>query len=585
MYIRYVRKIAGASIPTGNILSVSDSLGLTLVNSGAAVPVTPKLGQMIIDPANGDSFTYTTTPKNSIQRARQKPIVALIGHSFAANHTNKAPIVSISRTGGIVTFTTDISIAASVGELYRISGCGYAYDNYFAKLTAANNGTKTYSYVVSDLGIESAKTPNNGYVTNLGSGGIGGGYNSAAWLAHANVFLNNAFLLPRSYIFPKNGGGFIKADANDPGFEEQCRRLSLFDVKPSIVVVDLGINDLGSHTIQAVIDAVDDGLKILNTWTKDIIFIMPRPSNQGSTVNRKAAEFTTRMLAKSVSGDFYVLNTRDRLSDRASTVGAMISGYAIDGLHINAAGAIQDGYAFAQQFGFLFPQSNTGMYCQTDAFDSSNNHYGDITGGGIFTAAGSVVTLDGTLKAVGNCFATVSGAGTSTATAQLLARTDTYADGTVIPGFELVIKFSAGSGSKAVVVTFGPSGSGNYSLLGPDSGNNTYAHGDELIASMEYSFDPASLGAGNLSPVVLELNEGGSGGQQITSSFADGTAITTTPVKGGVIGLPVLKVQNNSAYITCKATFKVSGTFDTTPTFRIKWASVAKNIAENPIPF
>lgn len=548
----------------------SASDGSVAVSSGATSPIT----------------------LSSRSGGKQNPIVALIGHSYVVRHTQKKRIASIQRSAGTVTMTTYGSLNGSAtGYVYKIDGCGAPYDNNYARLTSVDNTNFIYTWTISDVTTGAPLVPTTGYAFDLGSGGgSSGGWGSSAWLCYANAVLGNVFDMPRGYMFGHDGGGFVSLPGapGDPGFLLECQRLAAKSPTPDVVVVDLGINDFSQgQTLTAVMTAITAGMAVLNTFTRNVIFTMPRGFNGTAAVGQQVAKFVQEMERGAAAGLWYTFNSRRRTMNQASASGAMIAGMTDDGIHLNPNGSIQDGYQFAQDFAFIFPAYAEAIIGQTDLYNSTNNTEGDLTGAGMFTAVAGPITLNSTPAAIGGVYASVTGAGTSIVTAEIKARVDTYPDNSVVPGFELVITFAAGAGARNVLLTFGPNGASGYSQLGPGGGSSTYyAAGDEIYAQMEAYVDPASIGTATDVFPTLTFFEA-STFSQFSRAFNDGLFAVTKPVGGRtVIAAPMIKTAaislgapSDSAYFGLQANLFVNGTVNLSTIYRIRSAFVRKNIS------
>jgi hypothetical protein len=262
----------------------------------------------------------------------------------------------------------------------------------------------------------------------------------------------------------------------------------------------------------------------------------------------------------------------------------MLGTLTSDGIHLSTNGAMQDAYDFVDKFSWMFPKSAyTTLSSKTDGYNSTYNPNGDLVGLMPLSATAGLITLTASFQTIGPFQVKTFGAGSSTATAQISARTDTFPDGSVVPGNELVITFSAGTGSVTAVVVYGTFASG-ISLAGPGQGGTTYTAGTKLFGTAEYGIDLASLSGVPTAPNCYLTESAPAVGQSATM-FTDANTVTSLRASAGIITTPILTTQTGSYNMTWVCQLGVTGTVSTTPTFRIRNMGIMPNTGLYPRVF
>lgn len=529
------------------------------------------------------------------EATKHKPIVGVIGHSYAGNFTLANNVATASATGGVVTITTDYALSATNGWTVKLQGCGAPFDIETAKLTSVTNNTNgsTYTYAITDTGTYS--TVHFGVTTGVyctlyltGGNSTFSGMNSLNYVDLANSWMGDVFDMPRSYILFSYGGDIQPTYADDPGFVNQALRMAAKNPLPSVVVVDYGVNACGGvATIASLMATVQQGVAILNTFTHDVIFVAPRPDGLGTlTLNQRCSALTNALETGAAQGKWYVMDSRQRLSDISSTTGAMLSQYTTDSVHLNGNGAVQDAYQFMQEFSWMFPNAFVSYASQTDPYNVTNNPQGDI-GPGLMKTTASSISVTSTPTAIGNYKVTLLGAGTGGANAIIQGRTDTFPEGTVVPGYELVISFPSGTGDRHVQVQ---EGNGSLTAAGPGHSGTVYPAGAGLFARMSWSLDATSLA--NLAGFQFyepgcAMQEVGATTNQWAAALNDAGDVSNWFATSGVVTTNWITAQAGtiSTYVATSCSVGISGANSGTVSVHIKYIGTYMNNGYQPRVF
>ena len=281
------------------------------------------------------------------------------------------------------------------------------------------------------------------------------------------------------------------------------------------------------------------------------VFMGIRPDNNSValTFNKQVRAYNNWLANIAAAGQIIVVDTWARLADWTSTTGGALGFTLQDNLHLSGSGAIRDGHALAAALSPFLPAVNTTTRSPADAYDATYNPYGtkgpvnSSIPAGLFQAAQGPVTLTtaGTGYQIGSeyVWAEQNGAGTQACTAAIAARTDKFPDGSVAPGYEVVLTIAAGTGQKLVGVqlnNFVNTGNlyydgSNYSGAGGGLTSGWYQPGDLLQMSCEYAIDAGGATAG----VVYYMPR---------------VAVTQNNFPGGVVSLITAITAGNPTAIT-----------------------------------
>ena len=270
---------------------------------------------------------------------------------------------------------------------------------------------------------------------------------------------------------------------------------------------------------------------------------------------------------------------------------------------MNGFGGKKDGTAINAVLSKVLPPNNSPTLTAADAFDATYNVTGSIapvvnTGvatvpSGIFTQTVADTLLTTTAVLFDSVYVKALGAGTSAVTAGVQASTATGPDGTLLPGFELVLKFPAGTGPKTVYIYLN---NANGTIT---SSASTYTGGDSLQVEMEVSIPSSGVTtAGNpvyQMPAIVAAEKveypASTTNVQYFSSFANQgstdyaavTAYSATDIAfDGVVSTPIINTRTYSVtpgsdYAQCYAQVGVlSGTLTGTYTVIIRSIAMRK---------
>jgi hypothetical protein len=290
-----------------------------------------------------------------------------------------------------------------------------------------------------------------------------------------------------------------------------------------------------------------------------------------------------------------VIDSNPLLVDPASATNGFLPGTGADNVHVSCNGGIRDGRVIAQQLHTFFrpcsgfTPSNSDQYSTTTPL--SNMLPSTVSGfpGGTFPNTVALATIPKTSTPVqmGTVWVqawSATNTGSRTITAEVLTRTDTTPDGTLIPGNELKLSFSAGSGANSVNVQF-TNNTNAYIYLssnGTNSGTPYLSIGDQFQMDVEIYIPATNIVSGvpvpNLEANVIydtprvSVEQGVqyiSGGYRSFKygAFSNGTALfNKLPGPGG--GTASLGTDLRLSGVGENGTYKPSAVISTPP---IKW--------------
>lgn len=503
------------------------------------------------------------------------PIMGVIAHSFGTNTVNKYQIinasVNLTDNAGTIQIKTQLSFNLSVNDVIKVYGLGFPYDGVWS-ITALSQpgGYATYTYVNSAAaGLPtgtSIPTPGSAYAYCASQVGNNAGYYGAGGIAWAMVLAKRAFCVPPSYILCYSGGTLI-GGGDDPGLAGNVTNMLAKSPLPQYVYIDLGINDCTSTTITLAQMQSTVSTNIPRLIAAGIIPVImgvrPVQTAYSGTltalqVNKKTKQYNKWLnnYCKQIGAVYVDSNylSRDVDSTNAAVGGDLAAIYA-DFVHVNCLGGKRDGLAIYSVLSKVLPPNATPALTLADAYDATYNKTGSITTavsgtpGGIFNATVADTTLTGSAVQFNTIWASVSGAGTSAVTAGVRANTATASDGTLLPGYELVLKFGAGSGPRTVFIW---PGSSNGLIL---QSSGVISGGDTIQAEMEISIPSSTVTTGVTYTVpsitLTEKAETPSGvfANQIIGAFLAGNTIVASQTNDiayeGVVATPVLTVRSS----------------------------------------
>lgn len=517
-----------------------------------------------MDFINTTAATYNTTPIKTL------PIMGMIAHSFGNNTVNKYQIISasIDDTAGTITVKTQLSFTLSVGNVIQVYGLGAPYDGVWV-LTAVNQPAQPaycfYTYVNSAaVGL----TPRT-YTPQVGSAyayvrsqvGNNSGYYGAGGIAWAMILSKRAFCVPQSYVYAYSGGTII-GGGDDPGLAGNITNMLSKSILPQYVYIDLGINDCTSSTITLAQMQSVVSTNVPRLTAAGIIPIMmgvrPVQAAYSGTltplqVNKKSKQYNKWLsdFCRQIGVIYIDSNylSRDVNSTNAAAGGDLSTIYA-DFVHVNALGAKRDGLAINNVLSKILPPNGTPVLAASDAFDATYNKVGTIaplTSGipaGLFSAVVAPTAVTGTAQTLAGIRISTYGAGTAIATAEVRASTATASDGSLLPGFELVLKLaSGGTGPKNFYITL------SNGAIAPSAA--TYTGGDYLQMEAEV-YIPSSGVTTTCTyamPIIL-IQENMASGTQFLTTFGAGRNIVSGTTQDiafdGVLATPIITTTTGS---------------------------------------
>jgi len=469
--------------------------------------------------SNGSSWTSTsiTSPvgPNALDTI---PIMGVITHSYGTNTILKYQIItaSIDDTAGNITVKTQLTFSASVGDTIRVYGLGSPFDGIW-RVTALSQpgGTNyaTYTYnnpaAVGMSVVGAFNVPvGSAYAYYQGSSGSGAGYIGSGGIVWAMILSKRAFCVPASYLYTYSGGTIIGGN-DDPGLATYVTRMLAKSPLPQYVYIDLGINDMTQTTatyslanLQSVVTA--SMTRLLSAGIIPVMMAI-RPVQASASysltnlqINKKTKQYNKWLqnYCRQVGAIYVDSNSlsRDVYSTNAAVGGDLARIYK-DFVHVGGFGGKKDGTAINAVLSKTLPPNGSPALTAADAIDSTYNVTGSIvpvinTGvasvpGGIFTQVVADTALTTTAVLFDSVYVKAIGAGTSAVTAGVQKSTATGPDGSLLPGYELVLKFGAGTGPKNVYIYVN---NANGTIT---TGSSTYSNGDIVQAEMEVSI-PAS---------------------------------------------------------------------------------------------
>jgi lysophospholipase L1-like esterase len=448
------------------------------------------------------------------------PIMGVIAHSFGTNTLFKYQIItaSIDDALGNITVKTQLSFSAAVGDTIRINGLGSPYDGIW-RVTALSQpgGTNYATYTYNNpaaVGTAAVATFNvpvaTAYAYYQGSSGAGAGYLGSGGIVWGMILSKRAFCVPASYIYAYSGGTIIGGN-DDPGLATYVTQMIAKNPAPQYVYIDLGINDMTQTTatyslanLQSVVTA--SMTRLLSAGIIPVMMAI-RPVQASASyaitnlqVNKKTKQYNKWLqnYCRQVGAVYVDSNSLSRdVNSTNAAVGGNLARIYKDFVHVGGFGGKKDGTAINAVLSKILPPNGSPALTAADAIDATYNVTGSIvpvinTGvssvpGGIFTQAIADTALTTTAVLFDSVYVKAIGAGTSAVTAGVQASTATGPDGTLLPGFELVLKFGAGTGPKTVYI-YVNNANGTITTAA-----NTYSAGDSLQAEMEVSIPSSGV--------------------------------------------------------------------------------------------
>lgn len=446
------------------------------------------------------------------------PIMGVISHSFGVNTMLKYQVItaSIDDTAGNITVKTQLSFTAAVGDTIRVYGLGSPYDGIWRINSLSQpGGYATYTYnnpaAVGMAAVPAFNVPlASAYVVYESLSGSGAGYVGSGGIAWAMVLSKRAFCIPTSYIYAYSGGTII-GGGDDPGLATSVTKMIAKSPAAQYVYIDLGINDLTQTSaiyslsnLQSVVTAQMS--RLLGAGIIPVMMAV-RPvqasASYGLTnlqINKKTKQYNKWLqnYCRQVNAIYVDSNylSRDINSTNAAVGGNLAKIYK-DFAHVNGYGGKKDGAAIYAVLSKTLPPNGSPALTAADAVDATYNVTGSIapiinTGvssvpSGIFTQTVADTVLTSTAVLFDSVYVKAIDSGTSSVTAGVQASTATGPDGALLPGFELVIKFGAGTGKRTVYVYLN---NANGTIT---SAASTYNPGDLLQAEMEISIPSSGV--------------------------------------------------------------------------------------------
>jgi len=445
------------------------------------------LDRNIFDSSTGKRVGYVDLAGKEVMNPSLKtgigyPLVAMIGHSYVARHAGGAHnicTVALLDTAGTVELGgySGHNTPGINSTPFKITGMGAPFDGYW--LGISGNSTYTTRFTCPALVGQqpySAKTVTplgNAYMwANDVGNSTANNTPSIAWADWIRAYSGNGFMLPQSYMYHFSGGGAIPLyGPYDPGAVQAALNLvnNTRSRPPQFCFVDYGLNDFNNgQTVSDCVNAVSQALDILNAAGIIPIVHGIEPSNLGTSVTYSSHAYNVWAAQQEVKGRCLYFCAEDYLIDKTTSGGIAKYIYqktfdqGLTDNHPNMAGSMMVAKAFLDKFPTLFSacaQSNVPVSVN-DVFSSSYNQWGSlapvVSGAPVgvlgLVTTGSPLTLTGTLAQIGTSgiYATTFGGGTGfTATAQLVAFTDSMANGVTKTGVELVLKIIGASANGA----------------------------------------------------------------------------------------------------------------------------------------
>lgn len=448
------------------------------------------------------------------------PIMGVISHSFGVNTLLKyqAITASIDDTAGNITVKTQLTLGASVGDVIRVYGLGSPYDgiwriNSLSQPGGINYATYTYNNPAA-VGMAAVPTFNvplaSAYVVYQGSSGAGAGYIGSGGAVWAMTLSKRAFCLPTSYIYAYSGGTII-GGGDDPGLATYVTKMIAKSPAPQYVYIDLGINDLtqtsATYSLSNLQSVVTTAMSRLLSAGIIPVMMAVRPVQASASysltnlqINKKTKQYNKWLqnYCRQVNAVYVDSNSLSRdVNSTNAAVGGNLARIYKDFVHVGGYGGRKDGVAINAVLSKTLPPNGSPALTAADAVDSTYNVTGSIapvinTGvssvpSGIFTQTVADTALTTTAALFDSVYVKAIGAGTSAVTAGVQASTATGPDGALLPGFELVLKFGAGTGPKTAYIYLN---NANGTIT---SAASTYAAGDSLQAEMEVSIPSSGV--------------------------------------------------------------------------------------------
>lgn len=518
------------------------------------------------------------------------PIMGVISHSFGVNTILKyqAITASIDDTAGNITVKTQLTLGASVGDVIRVYGLGAPYDgiwriNSLSQPGGINYATYTYNSPTA-VGMAAVPTFNiplgSAYVAYQGTSGGGAGYMGSGGIAWAMMLSKRAFCVPTSYMFAYSGGTII-GGGDDPGLATYVTRMLAKNPAPKYVYIDLGINDLtqasATYAISNLQPIVMDAMSKFLTAGIIPVMMAVRPVQASASytltnlqINKKTKQYNKWLqnYCRQVGAVYVDSNSLSRdVNSTNAAVGGNLARIYKDFVHVGGYGGKKDGSAINAVLSKVLPPNGAPALTAADAVDSTYNTTGSIapiinTGvssvpSGIFTQTVADTALTTTAVLFDSVYVKAIGAGTSAVTAGVQASTATGPDGSLLPGFELILKFNAGTGPKTAYIYLNNS---NGTIT---SSGTTYSAGDALQAEMEVSIPSSGvtitgnpvyqmpgvvLGEKVEYPATVNSTQYASAfANQSSTDYAAVTAYSTTDIGfEGTIATPVITTRANT---------------------------------------
>jgi len=448
------------------------------------------------------------------------PVMGVIAHSFGTNTLFKYQIItaSIDDALGNITVKTQLSFNASVGDTIRVNGLGSPYDGIWrvsalSQPGGTNYATYTYNNPAA-VGTAAVATFNvplaSAYAYYQGSSGAGAGYLGSGGIVWAMILSKRAFCIPASYLYAYSGGTII-GGGDDPGLATYVTRMLAKSPAPQYVYIDLGINDMtqtsATYALSNLQSVVTASMSRLLSAGIIPIMMAIRPVQASASysltnlqVNKKTKQYNKWLqnYCRQVGAIYVDSNSLSRdVNSTNAAVGGDLARIYKDFVHVGGFGGKKDGTAINAVLSKVLPPNGSPALTAADAFDATYNVTGSIaptinTGvatvpSGIFTQTITDTALTTTAVLFDSVYVKAIGAGTSAVTAGIQASTATGPDGTLLPGFELVLKFGAGTGPKTVYIYLN---NANGTIT---TAANTYSAGDSVQAEMEVNIPSSGV--------------------------------------------------------------------------------------------
>lgn len=370
------------------------------------------------------------------------------------------------------------------------------------------------------------------FVSSAGSSGTGAGLIPQGGIPWANAYLGHAYEFLPNYVYNVSGGKIVPTSPNDPGFVQMCTNLTVQKsaALPKYVFIDHGVNDAnGAAVLSTVQNAAIQGLAILKAAGITPIWLVPRPFENAVgaySAGQWCQSFTAWLKSYMQKVGGICIDTNQLLVDPSSATNGWLPGTNADppspngAVHLSTNGGIRDGRLIAQQLAPIFRACSGFNPSNSDIFSTaaplSNMLPSPVANfpGGTFpsTVASATVPKTDTPIQMGTLWvqawsASTQNAGNRTISAAVQARTDTTQDGTLIPGNELKITFSAGTGVNSCNVQFANNTSGLIYLTSNYQAGGTplLSIGDQFQMDVEIyiPLNNPDSGLPNLEPSVI----------------------------------------------------------------------------------